>query len=127
MFMKWRCALIPIAILTALLGCRASKEPVVVPSELRGIWKTADPRYEGRSFELRADTLILALGEEGKQSYPIEKLEKNQDLRATLYVLTYRNLIEGFSDSLVFYFEPREGGLIRFKNQMGIEWKKEGL
>jgi hypothetical protein len=124
--MKFRCAFIPIAILTVLLGCRASKEPVVVPSELHGIWKTEDSRYEGRSFELRADTIILALGEEGKESYPIETLEKRQELRGTLYVLTYRNLIEGFSDSLLFYFEPREGGLIRFKNQMEIEWKKEG-
>jgi hypothetical protein len=122
--MKFRHALITLAILTSLLGCRAAQEPVVVPPEVIGVWKTVDPRYEDRYFELTAGTVTLAMGEDSKESYPIQTFEKSQEMGATLYSLTYRNLVEGITDTLSFYYEPREGGVIRFKNQRNIEWKK---
>ena len=96
----------------------------MIPPELIGTWETADPRYEERSFELTTDRIILALGEDGKKSYLIERFEKSQEFRATTYTLTYTNLVEGASDTVAFYYEPRDGGVIRFKNQQKIEWKK---
>jgi hypothetical protein len=122
--LTFRQALTAIAIVLSLLGCRAAQEPVVVPPELIGVWKTADPRYEDRYFELTIDTITLAMGEDTKESYPIQKLEKSQEMRTALYSLTYRNLVEGVTDTLLFSYDQRGGGVIRFKDQRNLEWTK---
>ena len=120
-----RRALIAIAVLASLSSCKAAQEPVVVPPDLIGVWKTDDPRYVDRHFELKADTIILSMGAAGTDSHPIQKFEKRQDPRGTSYFLTYKNLGEGVEDTLSFDYEMGAGGAIRFKNQRNIVWKKE--
>ncbi|HYL80022.1 MAG TPA: hypothetical protein VEU07_04365, partial [Candidatus Acidoferrum sp.] len=110
--------------LASVSGCGASQEPVVMPPELVGVWKTIDARYVDRGFELTSDTIILATGEEGKHAYPIQQLEKRVDMRDASYVVTYGNSLEGVADRLSFSYEAREGGVIRFKSQRGIVWKR---
>ena len=123
--MKWRQAVIAIAILASLSSCKAAHEPVVVPSELIGVWKTDDPEYSDRYFELTRDRITLAKGKADKDSYPIEKLEKRPDSRGALYLLTYKNPVEDVVDTLSFEYEPRDGGAIRFKNQRNMAWKRD--
>lgn len=96
-----------------------------MPPELIGVWKTDDPRYVDRSFELKADTITLSMGGGGNDPYPIQKLEKRQDPPGTSYLLTYRNSVAGIQDTLSFDYEMGAGGAIRFKNQRNIVWKKE--
>ena len=120
----WRRSIIAIAVLASLWSCKAAEEPVVVPRELIGVWKTDDPRYVDRYFELTVDTITLAMGEDGKKSYPVQKLEKRSDTPGISYALTYRNPIEDVVDTLSFDYEPTEGGAIRFKNQRDLVWRK---
>jgi hypothetical protein len=122
--MKWRGTVIAIAILASLPSCKPAHEPVGMSPALIGVWETDDPRYVDRYFELTGDTITLARGEAGKDSYPIERLEKQTNRRGASYVLTYRNPVERVGDTLSFEYEPREGGAIRFKNQRRIVWKK---
>jgi hypothetical protein len=119
-----RHALLVMAILASTLGCRAAQEPAAVPAEFHGHWTTSDPRYEARAFELTVDTITLLNGEEGKASYPVQKFERIQKDGAIVHTLTYGNPVEGTTEALSFYYEPREGGVIRFKSQRNIEWKK---
>ncbi len=119
-----RHGLLVMAILASILGCRASQEPAIVPTELHGLWTTTDSRYENRSFELRADTIALATGEKEHTSHPIQKFERIQEKGTTVYSLTYGNVGEGVTDTLSFYYDPREGGVITFKNQRNVAWKK---
>lgn len=120
-----RRAIIAIAVFASLSSCKAAQEPVVVPSDLIGVWKTDDPRYVDRHFELMVDSIILSMGEAGGDSHPIQKFEKRQDVRGTSYFLTYKNLGEGVEDTLSFDYEMGAGGAIRFKNQRNIVWKKQ--
>lgn len=118
-------SVLTIAIVAVFFGCRPAPEPVAVPAELHGVWKTAHPRYENRFFELTVDTIRLGIGEESPQSYPIERFEKLQEMREIVYSLTYRIPSEGAADVLSFYYEPLGGGTIWFKNQRNIEWRRE--
>ena len=123
--MTSRRTFIAIAMLVSLLGCRARPEPVVIPPEMQGVWKTADPRYADRFFGLSVNAITLGLGEGGDVSYPIVKFGKSLGLQGTVYSLTYENPAERVTDTLRFTYEPREGGVIRLKNQPKIEWTKE--
>jgi hypothetical protein len=118
-------SLLTIAIVAVFFGCRPAPEPVAVPTELHGIWKTAHPRYEDRFFKLTLNTITLGIGEESPQSYPIEKFDKRQEMRELIYSLTYRVPSEGVASALSFYYEPRGGGTIWLKNQRNIEWRRE--
>jgi hypothetical protein len=120
----WRRSIIAVAILASLWSCKAAQEPVVVPRELIGVWKTDNPRYLDRYFELTIDTITLAMGKDGKESYPVQKLEKHSDTQGISYALTYRNPVEDVADTLSFDYEPTAGGAIRFKNQQNLVWKK---
>lgn len=117
-------SLLTIAIAAVVVGCRPAPEPVAVPAELRGVWKTAHPRYEDRFFELTVNTITLGIGEDSPQAYPIEKFEKRQEMREIIYSLTYLVPSEGVANTLSFYYEPRGGGTIWFKNQRHVEWRK---
>jgi hypothetical protein len=124
--MNLRRIFITVAVLALLPGCR-SREEVVIPPELVGTWKTGDARYADRFFELTAHTLTLTLGrgEDGSETYAIRSIKKSQDDRGTLYAVSYMNYAEKVEDVLAFYYDPRGGGTIRFKNQPGIVWVKE--
>jgi hypothetical protein len=121
----WRRTCIAMGILISLACCKAANEPVSVPPTLRGVWTTTDIRYAGRAFEVSGDRITLATGGEQKDAHPIHRLERRADGRDHLYELTYRNLADNITDTLVLRYEGREGGVIRFKNQPHIEWRRE--
>lgn len=97
----------------------------MVPAELVGIWKTGDAKYKDRYFEFKPGTLTLGMGEGGAETYPIRSIQKSQEERGTLYAVGYMNYAEKVEDVLTFYYDPRGGGTIRFKNQPEIAWAKE--
>jgi len=117
-------SVLTIAIVAVVFACRPAPEPVAVPSELHGVWKTSHSRYENRFFELTVNTITLGIGDESPQSYPIERFEKRQEVREIIYSLTYRIPSEDVANALSFYYEPRGGGTIWFKNQRNVEWRR---
>jgi hypothetical protein len=106
-------------------GVQGVPEPIAIPATLIGVWKTEDPRYEGRHFELTVDTVRLAMGQNGQTAFPIRKFEKNEEPRATVYSVAYLNLTDGVTDTLSFSYEPANGGVIRFRNQRNIRWQRD--
>jgi hypothetical protein len=117
-------AIVAIAVLGFLSGCNAAREPGVVPPDLIGVWKTDDPRYIDRYFELTADTITVGTGENGKDPYAIHSVAKHLDMRGISYLVTYVNPVESVTDTLSFDYEPRDGGMIRLKSQRSIVWKR---
>jgi hypothetical protein len=107
------------------MGCQA-REPVAVPRQLHGVWKTQEPKYADTYFELREGDVVL--GSEAGRSAPhrVTTVTAEPQEGATFYRITYRNAAEGVDDTLVFYHYPAPGGLIRFKSQQDIAWRKEG-
>ncbi len=122
--MNLRWILIPVAILALFPGCQ-SREKIVVPPELVGVWRTAAAKYEDRYFEFRPGTLTLGIGGGSSETYPIRSIKRSQDALGTLYAVSYMNQAESVEEVFAFYYDPREGGMIRFKNQPEIAWTKE--
>ena len=121
----WSRMCIVMGILISLVSCMAADELVSVPPTIRGVWTTTDSRYAGRTFEIADGRITLATSGEQKDTYPIHRLARRPSGRDFLYELTYRNLGDNITDTLVLRYEGREGGVIRFKNQPHIEWRRE--
>jgi hypothetical protein len=118
-------ASIALAAILLCAGCKPADEPVSVPPMLQGIWMTADARYAGRTFEIADDRITLTLGEEQRETYPIRKFTKRVDTTGSIYEVTYAITAENSTDTLVFRYESREGGVVRLKNQPHLEWRRE--
>jgi hypothetical protein len=112
------------ALVALLSACQGSDAPVVVPPDLVGLWKTDHPRYEDRYFELTVDKITLGMGSGDTGSFPIREIGRERAGRTTLYSVGYANAVEGVRDTLSFYYEPQDGGAIRFRNQQNILWKR---
>ena len=115
-----------ISVFFLLFACQAnvSKE---VPDAIVGIWDTSDPRYADRAFEITKSSVIYEQGRGYYDfvSFPISKVEKIPQNEINLYTITYIGS-EGLKYEFSFYHVPTNGGLIRFKNQKNLVWKKRG-
>jgi hypothetical protein len=103
-------------------GCQ-SNESGIVPSELRGIWKTSEPKYIDCYFELTEGEITFAnenFLDEMKVNY-ISDIEKIIPGKRILYTINYVG--DDLEYELTLYYDP-SGGSIRFKNQQQIKWKK---
>ncbi|NOT29690.1 MAG: hypothetical protein HOP15_04480 [Planctomycetes bacterium] len=88
-----------------------------------GAWETTDPRYTGKSFEItRENELMLGLGELGVETCSIEEVEVAGEPARRNYKLTY-STPEG--DEAVFAFLVDPHGVIRFRNQDEVPWKRK--
>ena len=122
--MKIKTAFLALAILTSFLACQ-SKENSTVPDELTGVWKASVLKYENCFFELNKHIIIFANGNllENRDVNFISKIESTHKEVQILYSIYYVNL-EDKKFKLSFYYDPSDGGIIRFKNQEKIEWRK---
>ena len=116
--------LVMFLLLVSSLGCQTERNPVV-PDALVGVWNTSAPRYSNRSFEITKSSAIFEHGGGffDFAAYPITKVEKVETDARTLYVLVFM-IPEGLEYEFSFYHSPANGGVIRFKNQEQIAWKK---
>lgn len=111
-----------VSILMLLLGCQ-SRKPTAVPGELVGVWKTLDPQYSDRSFEITKTRIIFNTGGGQIDSYPIAAAEQAREGEALLYTILYLN--EARQEyRFIVYFEPSNAGVIRWKHKRNIEWVK---
>jgi hypothetical protein len=103
------------------------KKNTVIDDEMLGTWKTASHKYKDTYFELKKSEVWFGTVEGGVNSYiisEIDKKQKNEDW--ILYTIYY--IDEALKKSeFVFYYCSSDDGLIRFKNQPTLVWKKEKL
>lgn len=94
--------------------------------ELIGIWKTSDMRYKDTSFEIKKKAITFRTKEGNSESFSILKIKKEpmQDKEWVLYTIFY---IDRDLQKVEFplYFRSSDSGMIRFKNQPYLVWKKD--
>ena len=112
-----------ILMIVFLDGCM---KKVTFPDELIGRWKRTDSQYERAFFELTHEKIIFGTLSGEVDAHAIKKInqEKVPDTAEILYTVTYVN-IEGKEFKFSFYFNPENGGTVRFQNQPEVIWIKE--
>ncbi len=120
--MKLRWIIIGIAALVAFLVFLPGR-PTPLPDELVGVWTTSHPGYADRYLDLTKVTIIFGTGRESIDTNFISNVETTLQDKTILYTI-YFHRVGGPEDKVSFYYDPGNGGIIRFKNQKHIEWKK---
>ena len=123
MRMKTALAVIGLGLFLALTGCRFFHQNEL-PAELYGVWRTTAPGYEDRFLQLKKGFVIFGVGNEKAVAQHIQKVEALQVGPETLYTISSEE-VGGEASVLSFYYNPADGGSIRFRNQE-LLWKKEG-
>ena len=125
--MKHKPIVAALAMCAVLLACE-SKGPQSLPPEMLGVWETSAPKYEGCYFELTKDKVLFANEADYWEHVNINtilRIEVTPGHQHSLYTIYYRDN-EGQKYEFSFYYNPSDGGSIRFKNQTTIEWVKAG-
>lgn len=112
-----------ILMITFLYGC---VKKAVFPDGMIGTWKRADSKYERTFLELTQEKIIFGTLEGEVNAHTIKKIKKEKvpGTEEILYTVTYEN-IEGKEFKFPFYFNPENGGSVRFQNQPEVVWIKE--
>jgi hypothetical protein len=126
--MRYKPIIVALATCAVLLACE-SKGPKSIPPEMLGVWGTSEPKYEGCFFELTKDKVSFA-NEAYLESFVIHKISKIEittpKVEKLLCTVYYKGS-EGQEYEFSFYYDPSDGGSIRFKNQITIKWVKAAV
>ncbi|MCZ6479433.1 MAG: hypothetical protein V3U42_06750 [candidate division NC10 bacterium] len=114
---------IAMVLLATIMGCQSQKDNPL-PANLLGVWKTSEPKYADRFFELTKDAIIFGTGGDNVDTYPIASIERTRDEEGLLYNIHYLNR-EGQQYTFSIYYDSTNHGVIRFKNQKHFTWTKE--
>jgi hypothetical protein len=121
--MRYKLQLLAAVILMTLCAaCNSAK----LPHELLGIWRTDVPAYKGKFMKLDEKYLVLGVGDEKVVPRKIEEVSYTTEGKEKLYTVKTNEKDEG-EYTISFYFNPAEGGTIRFKNQPQLQWKKRDI
>jgi hypothetical protein len=93
-----------------------------VPNELIGTWRSSDPRYADRSFEIDNLTINFGTGEGTVTTGFIKKVEAVPEGGRTLYTISYVD--DGKEEQCSFHYTAAKEEIIYFKNQPSIPWVK---
>lgn len=121
--MKRAKVLIAAFLLACAFGCQPERN-TVVPEQLRGVWKTTEPRYKDRFLAFTAYSIDFGTGGNTLDSFTIWNIERGSNGQADLYTITYVDSSLG-RYKLAFHYVPGSGDEIRFKNQKRLTWRKE--
>jgi len=88
-----------------------------------GRWETTYVDYADRYFELSATGLVLGTGGTTFQRHLIAEIRRRTDVAGIFYTLTYLDTI-GNENTMGFIFDNDQGGRIRLRNQIHVEWRK---
>ncbi len=121
-----------VALLATIMGCQSQSqspsqsqaENGTVSEKLLGVWKTSHSKYADRFFEIKNDALIFGQGGEKIELHALADIENTRHGKQILYTITHINH-HGQRYKFSFYYDPTDGGTIRFKNQKQIVWTKE--
>ncbi len=109
-----------------LVGLGVACNSTKVPNELQGIWRTDNPDYKGKFIKFDQKYVVLGIGDEKVVPRKVEEITTSTEGKEKLYTLKTNEKDEG-EYSFSFYFNPAEGGTIRFKNQPQLQWKKRDI
>jgi len=117
----------PVLLLTVFIVFTAHSclQTSKVPDELIGVWKTTDSEYTGTFLELTVDKIIIGKKGGDVDAYAIKKIkrEKVKGSEELYFVITYKDLDEK-EYKFPIYFNPADGGMIRWANRPKIIWTK---
>ena len=111
---------------TIILTASSCVSQTQLPDELLGTWKTEALKYKDTFFEMKTGLLVLGTKADEVQSFTITKVERKKlrEEEWVLYTVFYQNdSLQKFEFPL--YYNPAKNGVIRFKNQENLVWKKE--
>jgi hypothetical protein len=109
--------------LFTMVGACQLRNSFAVPTELVGVWKADDAKYEDRFFEITPTNIFLGLGDGYVEAQTIVGVEEVRERDAALHTISYRSQ-DGQESRLSFYYDRRDAGVIRFKHQRNIQWTK---
>jgi len=92
-----------------------------IPSELRGVWKTAEATHSDRFLELSLVSVSFGTGNGTVSTGFIRKVDIIPKGPRMLYTITYRD--EVGEQELSFLYDPGDATL-RLKNQDRTVWRK---
>ena len=111
-----------------------------VPDKLYGVWKTDNPEYADRYFEIRADEIVIGLGGGDSSTQTISKVDTQSQGTTTRYVIHATSFeasggSEGKHDASFrpedmheviwsLDYDPSAGGTIRLQNPPKLVWRK---
>lgn len=116
--------LVLLGLVIVVIGCQGERFPAV-PDELVGIWKTSDAKYSDRFFELKKDVVVFGTGETTVSVHRIASVKRVRTGNQSLYTISYLNESPDKSE-WSFYYDAANGPTIQLKNQMHINWTKQG-
>ncbi len=93
--------------------------------ELTGVWKTSAPKYKNCSIELTRDYIVFTNSNVAAHvdTNFVLGIKKAPERGRFLCAILYEN-IHGQRYKFSFYYDPAEGGTMRLKNQIDVEWRK---
>ena len=118
--LRW--VLVPLSIYVIFVLWQNWPQPHDVPAELIGTWKTSDPMYADRSFEIDLVSVNIGTGPGTVTTGFIDKIEAVREDNRTLYTISY--IEDGREEQCSFYYTPGQG-TICFKNQQTITWFRQ--
>jgi hypothetical protein len=95
-----------------------------IPPELHGTWRTDEPRYATRRFELLADQVVFQVGDSSMniERHIVSRVRRSKSSRGSLYRVQY-NGTDGELYQFSFTFDNQH---IRFANQPDFAWSRTG-
>jgi hypothetical protein len=119
--LKW--IVTPVLIAAAATIVVTSKKNVDIPENLMGKWTTSAPRYEDRFFDITRETLTYGIGGDKEDVYFISSIKKLSEGKNTLYTIDYKNK-DGLEFTCSLSYHPENGGIIQFKHQENVQWRR---
>ena len=94
-----------------------------LPEELLGEWRTTDPVYADRTFEMDHVCITFTIGEGTVSVGFIKDVKQIPDGNRILYTVSY--IVDDVPNEVSFFYDPNNGKNLWFKNQEKVVWKKE--
>lgn len=114
-----------LAVLFALIFISCGNIPTAT-DEIIGMWKASDIRYNNTSFEIKRKEISFVTKEGDVNCFTITKVKKEpMENKEWVQYTIYYNDRDLQKVEFPFYFNPSGSGIIRFKNQPSLVWKKD--
>jgi hypothetical protein len=95
----------------------------LVPYVLVGDWRTTDPNYGDRTFEIDPVCVTFTTGDGTVSVGFIKAVKEVSEGSRILYTISYT--LDGEPNQVSFYYDQTNGNTISFKNQTKVVWKKD--
>jgi hypothetical protein len=92
-----------------------------LPQKLHGVWETNATEYDDRHFLLDKNAIGFGIGDGNINWYEIIQIDQTTKRNKTLYTIEYK-IGQGSIFKRSLYYDPGNGGMIKFENQSNIEW-----